>query len=229
MPSAIHMDEQLRTSKHCSTTPGAHVFPCGVQGAAASPDSMGARDIRVVGSSVRAESVSGTMMDLEHAAVWLPDTTPDLWWMQQRGEQGHMSLESASRVPDGEQHEPHTGHVAGCEDDGQAVALSALLRRLQQRGVVHAGAGGQQRVQPRQGWDSRGGTAHRQTELQRRCRMTRPGWCGGYQTQTTVPSRPTPRGSKECPRSCSGVGNCNHDTGTCDCPAGEVEGEKGCL
>lgn len=162
-------------------------------------------------------------MDLDRAAVWLPDTMPDLWW--QRGEQGHIPHESAGRVPDGEQQQLHTGHVGGRDDDGQAVTRSALQRRLQQRGAAHAGAGGHGGVRPQQGWDSRGGTAHRQTEVQRRCRMTRPGWCGGYQTQTPVPSRPTPRGSKGCPRNCSGVGNCNHDTGTCDCPAGEVEGK----
>ncbi|KAG1671014.1 hypothetical protein FOA52_014258 [Chlamydomonas sp. UWO 241] len=34
------------------------------------------------------------------------------------------------------------------------------------------------------------------------------------------PWRDPPRGSKDCPGSCNGVGNCNHDTGLCECPAG---------
>ena len=32
--------------------------------------------------------------------------------------------------------------------------------------------------------------------------------------------KPAPRGSKECPGDCNGVGNCNHDSGLCECPAG---------
>ncbi|KXZ53464.1 hypothetical protein GPECTOR_7g914 [Gonium pectorale] len=35
-----------------------------------------------------------------------------------------------------------------------------------------------------------------------------------------VPWKPAPRGSKECPDKCNGVGRCNYDTGYCDCPAG---------
>ena len=38
--------------------------------------------------------------------------------------------------------------------------------------------------------------------------------------QAPVPTKPTPRGDKDCPKDCSGVGNCHYDTGTCYCPAG---------
>ncbi|GLI60030.1 hypothetical protein VaNZ11_002095 [Volvox africanus] len=55
---------------------------------------------------------------------------------------------------------------------------------------------------------------------EKRCRGTMGGWCGGYEQQQPVPLRPAPRGNRNCPRNCSGVGNCNYDTGTCDCPAG---------
>ena len=33
--------------------------------------------------------------------------------------------------------------------------------------------------------------------------------------------KPAPRGSKQCPNDCNKVGNCNYDTGLCECPAGE--------
>ncbi len=39
--------------------------------------------------------------------------------------------------------------------------------------------------------------------------------------QEGVPFKPPPRGDKDCPNACSGWGNCNHDTGLCECPAGE--------
>ncbi|PNH09740.1 hypothetical protein TSOC_003587, partial [Tetrabaena socialis] len=54
----------------------------------------------------------------------------------------------------------------------------------------------------------------------RRCVVTRGTWCGRYLRQEEVPTRPVPRGSKECPGACSGWGNCNYDTGMCECPAG---------
>lgn len=45
-------------------------------------------------------------------------------------------------------------------------------------------------------------------------------WCTEYFRQGPAqPWRPVPRGSKECPGGCN-AGNCNHDTGLCDCPAG---------
>ena len=40
--------------------------------------------------------------------------------------------------------------------------------------------------------------------------------------QDPLPYKAVPRGSKECPNACSGWGNCNHDTGLCECPAGEA-------
>ena len=38
----------------------------------------------------------------------------------------------------------------------------------------------------------------------------------------TFPYKTALRGAKQCPNNCNGVGNCNYDTGLCDCPAGEV-------
>ena len=56
----------------------------------------------------------------------------------------------------------------------------------------------------------------------RRCRGTRGGWCGPYTLQAPGgPFRAPPRGDKDCPEGCNGVGNCNYDTGLCECPAGE--------
>jgi hypothetical protein len=56
--------------------------------------------------------------------------------------------------------------------------------------------------------------------IARRCRLTRGGWCGLYERQTPFSFKAAPRGSKQCPNNCTNVGNCNHDTGLCDCPAG---------
>ncbi|PNG99249.1 hypothetical protein TSOC_014977, partial [Tetrabaena socialis] len=53
-----------------------------------------------------------------------------------------------------------------------------------------------------------------------RCAVTRGNWCSRFQEQVPVPTKPVPRGSKDCPNACSGWGNCNHDTGLCECPAG---------
>ncbi|KAG1665166.1 hypothetical protein FOA52_005547 [Chlamydomonas sp. UWO 241] len=41
-----------------------------------------------------------------------------------------------------------------------------------------------------------------------------------YHAQEPIGYKPAPRGSTPCPGNCSGVGNCNYDTGLCDCPAG---------
>ncbi|GLI62946.1 hypothetical protein VaNZ11_005800 [Volvox africanus] len=54
----------------------------------------------------------------------------------------------------------------------------------------------------------------------RRCRVVRGTWCGEFIRQVEVPTRPVPRGDSDCPNNCSGWGNCNHDTGLCECPAG---------
>ncbi|GLC34055.1 hypothetical protein PLESTB_000832400 [Pleodorina starrii] len=56
--------------------------------------------------------------------------------------------------------------------------------------------------------------------VRRRCRLVRGTWCGDFLRQEAVPTRAVPRGDKDCPNGCSGWGNCNHDTGLCDCPAG---------
>ena len=61
--------------------------------------------------------------------------------------------------------------------------------------------------------------------------VTRGGWCGQYERQVPIPSRPPPRGSKTCPKNCKGVGNSNYDIGVCEFPAGGWVGgggETGC-
>ncbi len=58
--------------------------------------------------------------------------------------------------------------------------------------------------------------------LRRRCALVRGTWCGEFLRQVRLPARPVPRGRKECPNACSGWGNCNYDTGLCECPAGEL-------
>ncbi len=52
------------------------------------------------------------------------------------------------------------------------------------------------------------------------CGQSQGTWCRRFHRQNAVPFKPAPRGSKTCPKDCSGVGNCNADTGTCECPAG---------
>ncbi|KAG2501893.1 hypothetical protein HYH03_000391 [Edaphochlamys debaryana] len=59
-----------------------------------------------------------------------------------------------------------------------------------------------------------------EAEVHKRCAVSKGTWCGEYIRQTPVPSRPVPRGSKDCPNACSGWGTCDHDTGFCLCPAG---------
>ncbi|PNH07165.1 hypothetical protein TSOC_006411 [Tetrabaena socialis] len=56
--------------------------------------------------------------------------------------------------------------------------------------------------------------------VRRRCAGVRGTWCGEFLRQAQVATKPVPRGSTECPGACSGWGNCNHDTGRCECPAG---------
>lgn len=58
------------------------------------------------------------------------------------------------------------------------------------------------------------------------CRHTRGRWCLQYPKNPDEVAKPPPRGSRECANNCSRVGNCNYDTGMCDCPAG-VWGEEG--
>ncbi len=62
--------------------------------------------------------------------------------------------------------------------------------------------------------------AHDLRAIARSCRLTRGDWCGRFQRQQRIAYKAAPRGATRCPGNCSGVGNCNYDTGLCDCPAG---------
>lgn len=53
------------------------------------------------------------------------------------------------------------------------------------------------------------------------CGQSQGTWCRRFHRQQALPFKPVPRGSKKCPKDCNGVGNCNADTGICECPAGE--------
>ncbi|KAL6758371.1 exostosin-like glycosyltransferase [Haematococcus lacustris] len=59
-----------------------------------------------------------------------------------------------------------------------------------------------------------------------RCSAAIGDWCAAFHAQEPVSWKPAPRGSKQCPTSgsppvpCNGVGNCNADSGYCECPAG---------
>ena len=52
------------------------------------------------------------------------------------------------------------------------------------------------------------------------CQMTKGDWCKSFRNQELLPVKPPKRGDLDCPNKCSGVGNCDYDTGTCWCPAG---------
>ncbi|KAJ9526350.1 hypothetical protein QJQ45_009826 [Haematococcus lacustris] len=57
-----------------------------------------------------------------------------------------------------------------------------------------------------------------------RCSAAIGDWCAAFHAQEPVSWKPAPRGSKQCPTSgsppvpCNGVGNCNADSGYCECP-----------
>lgn len=56
-----------------------------------------------------------------------------------------------------------------------------------------------------------------------RCMLARREWrarCSGYDQQVLIEAFTAPRGAKECPNNCSGIGNCDHGSGLCDCPVG---------
>jgi hypothetical protein len=56
-----------------------------------------------------------------------------------------------------------------------------------------------------------------------RCKLARREWrarCSEYDHQAPVETFLAPRGAKECPNNCSGVGKCDHGSGRCDCPVG---------
>ncbi|KAL6758481.1 exostosin-like glycosyltransferase [Haematococcus lacustris] len=69
-----------------------------------------------------------------------------------------------------------------------------------------------------------GTTAYGLEAIAKRCESTIGDWCGRFDRQKWLITRPVPRGRQPCPSTkhgvCSGVGNCNYDTGLCDCPAG---------
>eukprot|EP00798_Chlamydomonas_sp_ICE-L_P001797 gene1797-33217_t len=52
------------------------------------------------------------------------------------------------------------------------------------------------------------------------CRTTKGDWCGLYDRQAPIAFKSYPKGTKVCQKDCNNVGNCNYDTGLCDCPAG---------
>ena len=52
------------------------------------------------------------------------------------------------------------------------------------------------------------------------CSLVKGEWCKQYYSLPWQPFKPVPRGDKPCPKDCNGVGNCNHDSGLCECPAG---------
>ncbi len=54
------------------------------------------------------------------------------------------------------------------------------------------------------------------------CSSTKGRWCARWHMQEPQPFKAPPRGSKPCPKDCSGVGNCNADWGICECPAGAL-------
>jgi hypothetical protein len=59
------------------------------------------------------------------------------------------------------------------------------------------------------------------SEVEQRCRGTLGTWCQAALGLPLIPSKQPPtEGSKACAFGCSGRGNCNADTGLCDCPAG---------
>ena len=54
-----------------------------------------------------------------------------------------------------------------------------------------------------------------------RCKHAIGGWClRALSSNLTTIATPPPLGTRSCTAGCNGVGNCNADTGACDCPAG---------
>jgi hypothetical protein len=66
------------------------------------------------------------------------------------------------------------------------------------------------------------GSSHAQLDIARRCQHTSGSWC---QSALSFNSKRPPilsqAGVKICSAGCNAVGNCNADTGVCDCPAGK--------
>ncbi|MEW5305094.1 MAG: hypothetical protein WDW36_007657 [Sanguina aurantia] len=69
--------------------------------------------------------------------------------------------------------------------------------------------------------DGEDAASRKAKQIAKRCRLTRGGeWCARYKRQAEIPTKPVPRGDMECPSNCNGNGNCNYDSGICECPAG---------
>ena len=62
-----------------------------------------------------------------------------------------------------------------------------------------------------------------QHDIPRRCKHTLGDWCRqALSINHTTAATPDSPGTKGCTAACNIVGNCNADTGDCDCPAGEA-------
>ena len=65
------------------------------------------------------------------------------------------------------------------------------------------------------------GSSHAQLDIARRCQHTSGSWCqSALSFNSKRPPIPSQAGVKNCSAGCNAVGNCNADTGVCDCPAG---------
>lgn len=66
-------------------------------------------------------------------------------------------------------------------------------------------------------------SAQPQDDISRRCKYTLGEWCRqALSVNRTTAATPHSFGQKGCTAACNIVGNCNADTGVCDCPAGEA-------
>lgn len=90
--------------------------------------------------------------------------------------------------------------------------LRTGITKLQTQEADHAGPG----KSPSHG------SSHDQLDIARRCQHTSGSWCqSALSFNSKRPSIPSPAGVKNCSAGCNAVGNCNADTGVCDCPAGD--------
>ena len=68
-----------------------------------------------------------------------------------------------------------------------------------------------------------GRQAQPQDDISRRCKHTLGKWCRqALSVNCTTAASPSLPGEKGCTAACNNVGNCNADTGVCDCPAGKA-------
>ena len=64
--------------------------------------------------------------------------------------------------------------------------------------------------------------AQAQNDISRRCKHTLGEWCTqALSTTRAAAATPDSPGGRGCTAACNIVGNCNADTGVCDCPAGQ--------